>query len=125
MKTAAIFLGIILSLLLFVNFCYAAEESVTEFQSGKGAAGVTAKNGGEEQEEKFKFLHHHKPYFKKPFLKPVPYKHPFLKKPIPVHPFLKKPIPVHPFLKKPIPVHPFLKKPFPKPIKPPVFHSHP
>ena len=36
MKTACIFLGILLSFLLLVNFCYAAEESVTEFQSGKG-----------------------------------------------------------------------------------------
>ncbi|KGN52301.1 repetitive proline-rich cell wall protein 1-like [Cucumis sativus] len=118
MKTACIFLGILLSFLLLVNFCYAAEESVTEFQSGKGAAGVTAKNG-EEEDEKFKFLLHHKPYYKKPFLKPIPYKHPFLKKPIPVHPFHKKPIV---FEKKPLPVHPFFKKPI---DHPPVFHTHP
>ncbi|KAG6601141.1 hypothetical protein SDJN02_05982, partial [Cucurbita argyrosperma subsp. argyrosperma] len=116
MKTASIFLGIILSLLLFVNFCFAEEENVAELHSAQGAAGVAAKNGEEDQEEKFMFLHHHKPYLKKPFLKPIPYKHPFLKKPIPVH---------HPFLKKPIPIHPFLKKPVPKPLNPPVFATHP
>lgn len=36
MKTASIFLGIILSLLLFLNFCFAAEENVAELHFAQG-----------------------------------------------------------------------------------------
>ncbi|XP_022138883.1 uncharacterized protein LOC111009954 [Momordica charantia] len=103
MKTFFISLGILLSLLLLVNVCNAAEKNVAEFQPGQDADDIT-KNGEAVQGEKFRFLsHHNKPHYKKPFFQQIP----------------------HPIVKKPIPHHPILKKPLPKPHFPPFFPTHP
>lgn len=101
---------------------------------------TTLKNINHDEEEKFKFIPHHKPFFKKPVFKippkvVVPLKpFPAVGKPIPVNdekplpipgfkkpflkpfPFEKKPFP-KPFIPKPIP---FVEKPFPKPLPKPI-----
>ncbi|CAK9317068.1 unnamed protein product [Citrullus colocynthis] len=80
MKTFSICVPILLSLFLLANFCYAAEENKVAILPTQGAD--MTENGEEAKEEKFKFLPHHIPFYKKPFFKPIPH-HPVLKKPFP------------------------------------------
>ncbi|KAL0538546.1 hypothetical protein IC582_022693 [Cucumis melo] len=92
MKTISICMAVFLSLFLLANFCYAAEENEAAFLPARGAD--ITKNGEEAKEEKFKFLPHHIPFYKKPIFKPIPHQ-PIIKKPFP-KPYHPPVLPSHP-----------------------------